>query len=205
MQSTLTQFGFPEVRFVPRERPHAVPHKQSTLDVWLNTSTKKSAGRDKVTAADVTMEGVAVSLPGASSFGAGCICHAEGRQWMRRNDVFQTTKCMRCDRSWHVCPVHRVEVAGMPKPVTSSQCSCNKPWMPSGSNCPNCHSTQFQQPFDGTTTRVCQQCRGVYHVCPMDGNAVKGPGYPLTAREQSMCQCHQNPSFLGRQWSTPFQ
>jgi hypothetical protein len=145
-----------------------------------------------------------MSLPGASALGAGCSCPEESRMWMQRNDEFLTTMCARCNRTWHYCPIHRVEVADVPNYMLPAQCSCKKPWMPAKSQCPKCASPHFLKPFETTTTRICKGCRESYHVCPLDGNSVPGPGYPMTAREQTMCQCHNNPPFLGKGWGSAF-
>lgn len=148
--------------------------------------------------------GVTSPLRGMSIVGVGCVCAASDRQWMEANDYpFHTKRCMRCQRVWHQCPLHGADVAGWPK-YNETVCSCNHNWMPPSSGCPACGQRQARMPFEGYSTRICAQCGATYHVCPVDGKSVDGPGYPLSAREQTMCQCHEKPSFLGKQWSSPF-
>ena len=150
--------------------------------------------------------GISVQLPGTSSLGARCGCPRDLKQWKRREDGFSITLCDRCNTAWHYCPIHYVEVEGLPNYSKQSlqQCSCRKPWMPQKNLCPHCRSLEYLKPYDNTSTRICGDCRESYHVCPVDGNSVPGPGYPLTAREQTMCQCHQNPPFLGNKWGSPY-
>jgi len=152
--------------------------------------------------------GISVSLSGASSVGVGCLCRPEERMWSNIDDGYGTTACSRCNRVWHICPVHIVAVAGEPKRDynrPTPPCTCKKEWLPPTSNCPRCGEARFLTPYDTTSTKICQGCRQLFHTCPLHGKSVEGPGYPLSSREQTFCQCHSNPSFLGKGWSKPFQ
>jgi len=153
--------------------------------------------------------GISIQLNGSSTLGVGCLCKPEDQMWSQMDDGFQTSACSRCNRVWHTCPVHLVPVGG--EPVTrdydrpTPPCTCRKTWLPPRSNCPHCGAEKFLQPYDTTSTKICQNCRKSYHTCPLHGKSVDGPGYPLSSREQTFCQCHQNPAFLGTVWSKPFQ
>jgi hypothetical protein len=153
--------------------------------------------------------GISVSLHGSSALGVGCVCNVEDRMWSAMEDGYETCHCARCNRTWHVCPIHRVAVSGEPIRNYNTDvppCTCKKEWLPPSSNCPFCSFHQFLVPYDTVSTKLCKQCRQMYHTCPLHGKSVEGPGYPLSSREQTMCQCHQNPSFLNKKtWSTPFK
>lgn len=156
----------------------------------------------------MNLEGIGVRLGGSSQYGVGCVCETNRRQWVTRaNDLLRTTKCTRCGQIWHQCAAHGTVVRGDGIEAisrSSNDCTCQKPWMPPVSGCLKCGSSRFEEPHETFSTKVCSNCFSVYHVCPMDGRAVEGPGYPLSAREQTMCQCHENLPFLGKSWTQPY-
>lgn len=153
------------------------------------------------------MNAISVSLPGTSIIGVGCVCDKLSQQWIQRNDVWNTVKCMRCDRSWHYCPLHYTQLSGIPNLETTPKfgCICKKQTTQTSGKCPKCNSPEYITPHESLTTKVCKQCKTLFHSCPLHFKSVIGPGYHPSAREQTMCQCHENPSFLSESWAKPFQ
>lgn len=150
------------------------------------------------------IKGISVSLQGTSSVGVGCLCRYEDAMWeqLHYNGV-TTIRCLRCDRMWHKCPLHQIDVKGM-GPSTSG-CTCGKTWMPTTGDCPHCGGRQFIMPTETHTTKQCARCRSLYHTCPLHGNSVKGPGYHKSSLTAGGCQCHENHAFLEpKVWSKPF-
>lgn len=150
-----------------------------------------------------SLRGISMSLPGASSVGVGCLCRPEERMWSTLGDVYNTMNCARCNRTWHKCLMHLIDVSGMP-PSNGQQCTCNRVHLPATQNCPYCGGAGYLMPHEQSSTKICKNCHQGYHTCRIHGKSVKGPGYALSALEQSRCLCHEDLPFLGQGWNKPF-
>lgn len=158
------------------------------------------------------MQGISSKLVGgtASTYSTGCICRNDSeKQWGQLNDAYHSTRCYRCGQVWHYCPIHKTQVNNEPdrsKPDWRCTCSSRRddstPLYEQG--CFNCGEMYYRSSDDDYLTRICAKCFNLYHICPIHKKSVRGPGYHKSAREQTMCQCHQNLDFLGTDWSKPF-
>jgi len=119
-------------------------------------------------------------------------------------DQQRPTQCRRCNAVWHYCVVHQKPVPGFP--TREHVCTCTRVTGTLSGACPRCRSTWSTQPDPYYATRECQQCQLQYHICPLHGESIEGPGFLVKSLSNQQCQCHANLSFLKpAQWSSPFK
>jgi hypothetical protein len=146
------------------------------------------------------------------STASGCKCPIPNPElWMilkPQDDPQKLSVCRQCQKFWHYCIWHQTMVEGLPR--TENSCTCSKYTGHLSHGCCHCGSPRYRLAPSvvsgppSQTTRQCLQCLKVYHVCPLHGKAVPGPGYPSNSIDQTRCQCHQQLSFLNASWSSPF-